>query len=120
MNLTKNPVCNTTAKEVTPLYKEVFKTRIKQIRKELGLTQAQVANETEIPRSNISKYESGDLEPTLEQLGRLAQYFCVSTDWLLGVTHKFSYIGELPQKRISMISERRSKKDDPPPPKAAK
>lgn len=72
------------------LYKEVFKTRIKDIRIELGLTQAQVAIETDIPRSNISKYESGELEPNLEQLGKLAQYFCVSTDWLLGITKKFN------------------------------
>lgn len=72
------------------MYKEVFKTRIKAIRDELGLTQTQVAIETDIPRSNISKYESGELEPNLEQLGKLAQFFCVSTDWLLGITKKFN------------------------------
>lgn len=70
------------------LYKEVFKIRIKETRKELGLTQAQVAAETDMPKSNISKYESGDLEPNIEQLGKLAQYFSVSTDWLLGITRK--------------------------------
>ena len=68
------------------MYKEVFHCRIKQIREEIGLTQAQVAAETEISRSSISKYESGELEPNFEQLGKLASYYNISLDWLLGST----------------------------------
>lgn len=66
------------------MYKEVFKIRIKQIRQELGLTQNQVSKETEIDQSRISKYESGELQPDLEKLGILANYYEVSIDWLLG------------------------------------
>ena len=66
------------------VYKEVFKIRIKQIRQELGLTQNQVSKETEIDQSRISKYESGELQPDLEKLGILANYYEVSIDWLLG------------------------------------
>lgn len=77
-------------REVISLYKEVFKARIKAIRLELGYSQAYVAAETDNTQSNISKYESGDLEPTIEQLGKLAQFYCVSIDWLLGMTKKFS------------------------------
>lgn len=72
------------------MYKEVFKTRIKAIRNELGFSQAYVAAETENTQSNISKYESGDLEPTIEQLGKLAQFYSVSIDWLFGMTKKFN------------------------------
>lgn len=66
------------------MYKEVFQVRIKQIRQELGLTQNQVSKETEIDQSRISKYESGELQPDLEKLGILANYYEVSIDWLLG------------------------------------
>lgn len=69
------------------MYKEVFQLRIKQIRQELGLTQSQVSKETEIDQSRISKYESGELQPDLEKLGILANYYEVSIDWLLGNPH---------------------------------
>lgn len=66
------------------MYKEVFAIRIKAIRKELGLTQIQVSKDTEIDQSRISKYETGELQPDLEKLGQLANYYQVSIDWLLG------------------------------------
>lgn len=67
------------------MYKEVFPERIKKARTEAGYTQQQVADLTQISRSNIAKYESGTLEPTLETLGTLAQFYNVSLNWLLGV-----------------------------------
>ena len=74
-------------KEVVSVYKEVFKVRIKGIRDELGLSQVKVSAETGIHQSYISKYENGTLEPNLEQLGQLANYYEVSIDWLLGNPH---------------------------------
>ena len=66
------------------MYKEVFALRLFARRKELGLSQITVSNETEITQSNISKFEQGKLEPSLETLGKLANYYQVSIDWLLG------------------------------------
>lgn len=68
------------------MYKENFPNRIKRARKEAGYTQKDVAEELNIPRSNISKFENGRLEPNLEVLGALAQFYNVSINWLLGVT----------------------------------
>ena len=70
------------------MYKEVFAIRIKSIRKELGLSQICVSKETGIDQSRISKYETGELQPDLEKLGILANYYEVSIDWLLGNPHK--------------------------------
>lgn len=69
------------------MYKEVFKIRVAARREELGLKQGQVGIETEIGQSKISKYETGNLEPNLETLGKLANYYEVSIDWLLGNIH---------------------------------
>ena len=69
------------------MYKEVFQMRIKAAREELGLSQVKVATETGIHQSYLSKYENGQLEPNLEQLGVLANYYEVSIDWLLGNPH---------------------------------
>ena len=69
------------------MYKEVFSIRIKGIREELGLSQIIVSADTGIQQSKLSKYENGTLEPSLEQLGILANYYEVSIDWLLGNPH---------------------------------
>lgn len=70
------------------MYKEVFQARIKAIRIEKCLSQKEVEEYTNIKQSNISKYENGNLEPDIEQLGILAEYYKVSTDWLLGIGQK--------------------------------
>lgn len=68
------------------MYKEVFAERLKTARKKAGYTQAQIAQITGISQSNLTKYETERLEPSLETLGILAQFYNVSIDWLLGVT----------------------------------
>lgn len=69
------------------MYKEVFALRLYAKRIELGESQITVSNNLEINQSNISKYEQGKLEPNLETLGKLANYYQVSIDWLLGNPH---------------------------------
>lgn len=66
------------------MYKEVFKLRIKARREELAMTQNEVSDKTDIEQSKISKYENGNLEPNLETLGKIANCYEVSIDWLLG------------------------------------
>lgn len=68
------------------MYKTNFPDRIKEARIKAGYSQLAVAEATGIPRSNISKYENGNQEPNLEQLGKLAQFYNISLNWLLGVT----------------------------------
>lgn len=68
------------------MYKENFAPRIKAKRKEIGLTQKEVENEIDIPQARLSKIENGEQEPSLEDLGKLAQLYNVSINWLLGVT----------------------------------
>jgi transcriptional regulator with XRE-family HTH domain len=68
------------------MYKEIFASRIKKARQEAGYTQQQVSNITGIPQSTITKYETGKLEPDIEKLGILAQFYNVSLNWLLGVS----------------------------------
>lgn len=67
------------------MYTEQFPNKLKEARKNCGMTQEEVTNELKIPRSNLSNYEIGRREPDLETLARLAEYYNVSTDWLLGI-----------------------------------
>ena len=66
------------------MYSEVFVSRIKNARKESGFTQREVAKETGIPRSTIAKYETGHLEPDLEKLGIIADFYQKPADWFIG------------------------------------
>lgn len=67
------------------MYKENFPKRIKKARIDAGYTQAEVEEITKIKRSKISKLETGSLEPDLETLGILSEFYAVSIDWLLGI-----------------------------------
>lgn len=58
--------------------------RIAELRKEKGLSQATLAKALGVDCSTIAKYETGDRLPDVVMLGKLADFFEVSTDYLLG------------------------------------
>ena len=66
------------------MYFESFPSKLKQARIDTGYTQKQVADLKNINRSALAKYELGQLEPSIETLGKLADFYCVSCDWLIG------------------------------------
>lgn len=58
--------------------------RIKELRDELGLSQLQVSLAIGISQESISSYERGKTYPKADHLMALADFFQVSTDYLLG------------------------------------
>lgn len=62
--------------------------RIKDLREDNDLTQAQVAKILMCDQSLYSKYERGDREIPLRLLIKLAEYHNVSLDYLVGRTSK--------------------------------
>lgn len=70
------------------MYKEIIPIKLKQARIEAGYTQQQIADMLFIKRQTISKYENGKLEPNIETLGKLCDFYEVSADWVIGT--KFS------------------------------
>ncbi len=61
-----------------------FSDRLKELRIEKRLTQEQLANKFYLNKSSISRYERGQQVPELELLQQIADFFSVSTDYLLG------------------------------------
>ena len=57
--------------------------RIRARREELGLTQAQLADELGVTHQHVSGIESGISAPSLDLLVRIARRLGVSTDYLL-------------------------------------
>lgn len=62
--------------------------RLKQLRMERGMTQAQVARHVGVTRSAFSAYENGTRYPSYDTLINLAHLFSVSTDFLLCVDNR--------------------------------
>lgn len=61
------------------------KDRIKQLRKELGLSKADMSKILGVSRSTITRYENGIMNPTIEMLLKMREEFGVTIDWLVGV-----------------------------------
>ena len=64
----------------------VMQHRLYELRKAKNITQQRLAIELGIDQGSISSYEGGKYLPTMEILLRLAEYFGVSTDYLLGLS----------------------------------
>ncbi|MBQ7130988.1 MAG: helix-turn-helix transcriptional regulator [Oscillospiraceae bacterium] len=63
----------------------MFNENLKIARKNANLSQEKVAEIINTSRSNISKYETGDLEPNLNTLKLLCKLYKVSADELLEI-----------------------------------
>lgn len=63
-----------------------FGERLRSLRIEKGITQKQFAILFKVAESTVSMYERSEREPAFEQLERIADYFDVSVDYLMGRT----------------------------------
>lgn len=57
---------------------------LKKLREECKLTQEELANHLGLKRYNISDWEQERTQPDIESIKKLANYFNVSIDYLLG------------------------------------
>lgn len=71
-------VCNTVA---------TFSERLKELRTSQGLSQRLLAEKAGIGRMSVQCYELESRRPTADAVITLANYFGVSTDYLLGLTN---------------------------------
>ena len=57
--------------------------RLKEIRKSKGISQLKLAIDLNTNQNTISRYETGEREPGINELIKIADYFNVSVDFLL-------------------------------------
>jgi transcriptional regulator with XRE-family HTH domain len=69
---------------------ERFIKNLKALRTGKGLKQEDLAVILGLSRSTITKYENDEREPDFNTLQKIADYFGVSTDFLLGRTNQVS------------------------------
>ena len=64
---------------------KVFQEKLKELRKEQGLMQKSIAEILQTTNSSISDWECGRSQPDLATLVKIAVFFDVSVDYLLGL-----------------------------------
>ena len=79
-----------------------FGNRLKELRKSVGITQAQLADTLHERRATLSNYENKNVYPGFNMLIKLADYFHVSVDYLTGRIEDILYwtriVNPLPYK----------------------
>ena len=61
--------------------------RLKEIRTAKGISQLKLAMDLNTSQNTISRYETGDREPGIMELIKIADYFNISIDYLLERTN---------------------------------
>lgn len=62
----------------------LFCERLKTLRKEAGLKQEELAVALQVTQRKVSYWETGKIEPDLLHLWKIADFFDVTTDILIG------------------------------------
>lgn len=60
--------------------------RLKDLREDLDLKQQEIAEYLHIKQNTYSQYENGQRQIPIDVLIKLAKYYKVSTDYILGVS----------------------------------
>lgn len=78
--------------------------RIRKLRSESQMSQEELGKIIAVDKSTISGYELGRIAPPLDVVVRLAQYFHVSADYLLGITDNRFSISRLGDRASNGLS----------------
>ena len=62
----------------------MLSTSIKQLRTSRGLSQVELAKKLSVTKQTVSNWENDNIQPSIDMLEKLADFFGVSTDYLLG------------------------------------
>lgn len=67
---------------------KIFGSRLKELRKDSGLKQADLATIFSVSKTTICQWETSKQEPSLEDIVKMSEFFNVSADFLLGIDEK--------------------------------
>lgn len=70
--------------------KELFAKRLVELREKNNVSQAELAEHLGVTRQSLSLYETGERTINIDLLEKIARYFNVSADYLLGISNAHS------------------------------
>ena len=78
---------------------------IKQLRQSRNLSQVDLAKALGVTKQSISNWENNNIQPSIDMLIRLAQFFSVSTDFMLGLDQrKYIEINGLTDQQLAHVT----------------
>lgn len=78
--------------------------QIKKLRTACGITQVELAKLLGVTKQSVSNWENDNILPSIDMLIRLAEFFQVSTDYMLGLDTKETIdVTELTNEEIAHI-----------------
>lgn len=85
--------------------KAEFSERVRILREEKGMSQAELAKRLGVHRSIISAYENQTRLPSIQMLSSLAYFFNVSIEYLLGINkNKTIDVSDLTTEQVSAVN----------------
>lgn len=80
--------------------------RIKELRLARGLSQVDLADSLGVTKQSVSNWENSNIQPSIDMLIRLANYFSVSTDYILGMDDRdYIEVTGLDDKELAHIRQ---------------
>lgn len=84
----------------------MFGDRIKTLRKSQNINQVQLAQKLDVSKQTVSNWENNNILPSIEMLIKIANYFSVSTDYLLELDDRqYIEITGLSDSQLSHIQQ---------------
>lgn len=78
--------------------------QIKKLRMAKNISQVELADKLSVTKQSISNWENENIMPSIDMLIKIAEYFGVTTDFLLGLSEKHTLNTEgLSEPQISHI-----------------
>lgn len=78
--------------------------QIKKLRTTHNISQVELAKHLCVTKQSVSNWENDNIQPSIEMLIRLADYFKVSTDYMLGIEDKkILDVSGLTEKQIAHL-----------------
>ena len=65
----------------------MYGSKIRELRKEKGISQSELAKVIHVSQQTITAWENGKAEPSSSYIASIANFFGVSTDYLLGLSN---------------------------------
>jgi len=90
-----------------------FAKRLKGLREQKGLEREDLAKSLDLTYWAIAKYESGGRTPDLDTISKIAQFFNVSVDYLLGRTDDSRTPDQVAEEAMKYKIGAFAREDDP-------
>ena len=76
---------------------------IRLLRSVRGISQVELGEKLNVSKQSISNWENGNIQPSIEMLMKIADFFSVSTDFLLGLDNRTSISDEWGLNKTTIV-----------------